>query len=640
MNRLLQRLGAALGLSGQAEGSGGKTTNRAPTITWGALREGWCATTDRPDAWRELFRYTATLGARARPTRTWLRELDAALAPVAEDFEATVAPWLTDRALPGVLIQKQVGAPVPDLRGLVYAAATFGGTRLAQGIGSLAEACFRKVPGVGPRHPKLGNACLAALGQFADGAGVAELTRLQTTVRYASARRQLDTALERAAADAGTTVDHLQEAALPTYGLDASGVWEQAYGDHRARVTVEGRHVHVGWIKPNGRSTKSAPKAAREAFPDAARAVKAHAKAIQGAVEAQAQRLDGRMWDPRGWPFATWKEQWWAHPIRWPITRSVLWVWGEGPDAPTVLLHHGEPQALGGAAVSEPGGDAPVTPWHPLGRPADEIRVWRDWLLELGVQQPLDQVWRTVHPWSEAERSSGRSTAYEGHILHQQGFIAACRRDDWAYTLQGAWDSHNDAVRHYGDVVVALEVAPVSTTGRYDEGYVGFTYVRVGAVRVTVPLGTALDPRLASEILRDVDRLVVSATIARDLRPTEDRWLHYWTSFHEGSLLPSARQRRDALERLLPSLPFEARLEGAYLHVAGTRARYRIHLGTAQIFTDVGAVVLEREAVRQLFPPAEGLPLGDATLHQIVGTAGCLARDATLDDPEFLAQLP
>src|SRR5262249_27341755 len=47
------------------------------------------------------------------------------------------------------------------LRGLVWCTSLVDEDRLTSQVGDAAEICFKKIPNVGPRAPKIGNACLA-----------------------------------------------------------------------------------------------------------------------------------------------------------------------------------------------------------------------------------------------------------------------------------------------------------------------------------------------------------------------------------------------------------------------------------------------------------------------------------------------
>ena len=57
-------------------------------------------------------------------------------------------------------------------------------TGLADSIGKLALSAYRKVPGVGPRATKVGNACVWALGEIPGETSLAALAILKVRVKY------------------------------------------------------------------------------------------------------------------------------------------------------------------------------------------------------------------------------------------------------------------------------------------------------------------------------------------------------------------------------------------------------------------------------------------------------------------------
>ena len=51
------------------------------------------------------------------------------------------------------------------LRGLVWCTSLVKDEKLTAAVGAAADACFHKIPWIGARSPKIGNACLFALSQ-------------------------------------------------------------------------------------------------------------------------------------------------------------------------------------------------------------------------------------------------------------------------------------------------------------------------------------------------------------------------------------------------------------------------------------------------------------------------------------------
>lgn len=123
--------------------------------------------------------------------------------------------------------------------------------------------------------------------------------------------------------------------------------------------------------------------------------------------------------------------------------------------------------------------------------------------------------------------------------------------------------------------------------------------------------------RVDAEAQYRLDLFVGVASIASD-PAWEDggphgRFVRYWTSYGFGPLDQAAQTRRDLLARLLPRLAIwgACSVEGGYLHVAGTRHSYKIHLGSGNVMITPGnrflCIVPGRDAGPDLgYLPFEG----------------------------------
>src|SRR5207245_2042516 len=116
-------------------------------------------------------------------TQKWLKQGEPLLTPLGEAwFREHVERWFAAASEPA-------GAPLLDqngdlLKGLAWFCTLRDDVALCRSLGRLGEACYRKVPGVGPRSERVGNACVYALGVIAGTEAVAQLSRLRTRVKY------------------------------------------------------------------------------------------------------------------------------------------------------------------------------------------------------------------------------------------------------------------------------------------------------------------------------------------------------------------------------------------------------------------------------------------------------------------------
>ena len=75
------------------------------------------------------------------------------------------------------------------LKGLVWLCADQTDAAIARALGRLAISAYRKIPGMGPRCVKLGNACVWALGQMPMDEAIAQLALLKVKVKFGTAQK-------------------------------------------------------------------------------------------------------------------------------------------------------------------------------------------------------------------------------------------------------------------------------------------------------------------------------------------------------------------------------------------------------------------------------------------------------------------
>ena len=74
----------------------------------------------------------------------------------------------------------------------------------------------KKIPGVGPRAGKIGNACFWALGEMPAGLdGIAQLSILKLRIKTNPAQKAIARALETASKRAGISADDVEELSVP-----------------------------------------------------------------------------------------------------------------------------------------------------------------------------------------------------------------------------------------------------------------------------------------------------------------------------------------------------------------------------------------------------------------------------------------
>ncbi len=650
--------------------------------------------------WRDLIVQCGSSSA-ASPSAAWLKQAEAHMASVGlAEFRSCILRWfpLVDRPRTQVITDwnreyqpdpyQLLIEPHSDiLKGLVWCCALREDKDIARALTALALSAYRKIPKKGPREVKIGNACVYALGAMPGMEGVAQLALLKVRVKFGTAQKMIEKALEATAKRVGLPRDELEEMAVPAYGLTGVGVCEEPMGEFTARLTVSGRGTDLVWLKPDGRVQKSTPASVKAEHAEELKELQGAAKDIQRMLPAQRERIDTLFLQQKTWPFPVWRERYLDHPLVGVIARRLLWEFttsgkttaGIWFDAAGVRRDAGGLVNLDLRPIPDLGPGTTVRLWHPIGKDPDEILAWRGWLDEQQIQQPFKQAHREVYLLTDAERQTRTySNRYAAHVLRQHQFNALCAARGWKnklrllvdaefppatlylpkwnlraeFWIEGAGDDYGTDTNEAGTFLYLTtdQVRFYRTdAGRVTARAGGGGYEAPGGDEPADPLSLEnVPPLVFSEVMRDVDLFVGVASVGND--PTwsdggpEGRYQAYWQSYSFGDLSATAKTRRAVLERLIPRLKIAAQcsLTDKFLVVKGSLRGYRIHLGSGNILmepNDQYLCIVPRQTTTigegRVFLPFEG----DTTLSVILSKAFLLADDTGIKDPTILSQI-
>jgi hypothetical protein len=625
-----------------------------------ALRESLAGLDAAPtEAWTGLLRHAATASS-AAPSKKWIAEAERLIEPLGEvELGARLLPCLEQARTDA----RRDRVPYSDhnadvLRGLVWCSPLLPGEDAGRAVRDLAQFCFEKIPGIGARSVKVGNACLYALGARPWREGVPRLQELRAKARYAAARKSIEKALDAAAARAGLDRDDMEELAVPDYGLDPDGVMRRPFGDFTAVVTLgPGGTPQTAWQPADGKPQKSVPAAVRENHADALKALRTDLKNLQKTFVAQVARLEDGYLAEKRWPYPTWQERYLEHPLLRTLARRLIWHFQTGETTGLGIVTDEGPIDIQGRAIEGLGEQTEVRLWHPIGFEADTVLAWRNALIERGITQPFKQAHREIYVLTDAElQTNTYSNRFAGHVLRQHQLAALCQQRGWQYTLQGQWDSYNYPTRTLPgwDLSAELWISDHVGEGSEVSESAVFLYVPTDQVRFTrageaLPL-TEVPALVFSEIMRDVDLFVGVTSIGNDPNWQDSgerpRYGEYWQSYAFGDLSASAQTRREVLERLVPKLKIgdRCRFDGRFLIVRGDVRTYKIHLGSGNILMEPNdqylCIVTDHHKTAQRDTVGLVLPFeGDRTLSVILSKAFLLAADKKIKDPTILSQL-
>jgi hypothetical protein len=647
-------------------------------------------------AWVDLLQH-CTRARGAKPAQKWSGRASALLEKIGRPaFERSVLRWfsLVERPRTRPVERGSQWQPDPNLllqdenadilKALAWLCAGSENAGVARALGTLALSAYRKVPQMGPRCVRLGNACVWALGAMPDAGGVGQLAMLRARVKFGTAQKGIEKALDNAARQAGMPLQEIEEISVPTYGLQEVGVRRTKLGEFGVELVVTGTSTtELRWIKPDGKRQKSVPKAIQEHSAKELKEIKAGSADLRKMLPAQRDRIENLYLEQKTWTYQAWRERYFDHPLVGTLARRLIWKFTNQERKGAGVFYEGRIVGRNGHILNWLEDSTCVELWHPMQEDPGEVLAWRDWLAELEIRQPFKQAHREVYLLTDAERTTRTySNRFAAHVIKQHQFNALCAARGWKnklrlmvddeyppatrelpgwglraeFWVEGLGDNYGadtteagtylylatDQVRFYK--IDARENYAHAGGGGYAAGFRG-----QGAP--TEPLALEeVPPLVLSEVMRDVDLFVGVASVGNDPNwadgGPEGRYRDYWTSYSFGALSQTAKTRRQVLQRLIPRLKIadRCRLEGRFLIVRGDVRTYKIHLGSGNILmepNDQYLCIVPTSAPttgtlgNRLFLPFEG----DRTLAIILSKAFLLAEDVNIKDPTILQQI-
>lgn len=667
-----------------------KTMHIRPGEAWAdrALEDIGGMEGERKAIWESIIEHCMR-ARQAKPSKRWTTTAEKLLKDIGYDaYKSVVKPWFALADKPrtqetntwrGDSYITPINADI--LRGLVWFCAFEPDLEMADALADLAVSAYRKEPGVGPRCVSVGNASIWVLGMMPGLECVSHLARLKVKIKVNKAKQSIAKALLIASEREGISPDEIEEITVPSYGMQEVGVRREPFGDFTAELTVTGTtSTQLVWIKPDGKTQKSVPKAVKDDFKEELKALKKAAQDIKKLLPAHRDRIDTLYLQQKQWALFAWRERYLDHPLVGTLARRLIWVFETEAGSEAGIWHEGDLVDANGAALEGLGETTTVRLWHPLDADTDAIVAWRNWLLQRQIQQPFKQAYREIYLLTDAERNTRvYSNRFASHIIRQHQFNALCGIRGWKNQLRLMVDDYYQPagkVLPLWDLRVEYWVEGVGEDFGTDTNDTGtFYYLATDQVRFypsnsqanqvhaggggygtgwgtqaeidPIPLED-IPPLVFSEVMRDVDLFVGVASIGNDPNWMDGgegvRHVNYWQSFAFGDLSATAKTRKAILEQLVPALMIADRceLEGKFLTVRGDIRSYKIHLGSGNILMSPNDQYLcivpdqrERKKSDKVFLPFEG----DKTLAVILSKAFMLADDTKIKDRTIVSQI-
>lgn len=629
--------------------------------------------------WLKLLN-ACTKASGSAPNAKWLKKSETLLNEVGFDkFRQAMLKWfpLVDKPRtqrierwseyesdPNNLIAPASG---DVLKGFAWLCAQKEDKEIARALMALALSAYRKVPIIGPRCVRVGNACVWALGEMPGSEGVGQLALLKAKVKTGPAQKGIEKALDTTAKRIGLPRNEIEEMAVPTYGLQEVGRGQEQLAGFTAELIVTGTTaVEVRWMKPDGKRQSSVPQAVKEQHPEELKELNQAVKDIRKMLPVQAARIDNLYLEQKRWPIDKWRERYLDHPLVGTLARRLIWKFTHGDRVASGVWLDGQIVSAGGQTLDWLNEETEVELWHPLYETIADITRWREFLAEHQVQQPFRQAHREIYLLTDAENTTRvYSNRFAAHVIKQHQFHALCNARGWKNKLRlmvddifppamremPPWNLRSEFwIEGIGDDY-GTDTTEAGTYLYLSTDQVRFHEIDDSRTPDPEPLALSLVPPLVfSEIMRDVDLFVGVASVAND--PTwfdggpDARYEEYWSSYSFGDLTETAKTRKQVLERLIPRLKIadRCRFTDKFLVVRGDVRTYKIHLGSSNILMEpndqylcivAGRSLVTGGATGKLFLPFEG----DNTLSVILSKAFLLAEDWKITDPTILSQI-
>ncbi|HEY6713686.1 MAG TPA: DUF4132 domain-containing protein [Rubrobacter sp.] len=396
-------------------------------------------------AWVDLLQH-CTRARGAKPAQKWSGGASALLEKIGRPaFERSVLRWfpLVERPRTWPVERGSQWQPDPNLllqdenadilKALAWLCAGSENAEVARALGALALSAYRKVPQMGPRCVRLGNACVWALGAMPDARGVGQLAMLRARVKFGTAQKGIEKALNTAAGQAGMPLQEIEEISVPAYGLQQVGVRRAQLGEFGVELVVTGTsNTELRWIKPDGKRQKSVPKAVKEHSAEELKEIKAAATDLRKMLPAQRDRIEKLYLEQKTWTYRAWRERYLDHPVVGTLARRLIWKFTNQERSGDGVFYEGRIVGRDGHGLDWFEDSTRVQLWHPMQEEPGEVLAWRDWLAELEIGQPFKQAHREVYLLTDAERTTSTySNRFAAHVIKQHQFNALCAARGW-----------------------------------------------------------------------------------------------------------------------------------------------------------------------------------------------------------------
>jgi hypothetical protein len=546
---------------------------------------------------------------------------------------------------------------VNAIKGFVWMTSWFYDSNTIITIGKLAERCYKKIPEKGPASAGIGNACLYTLFASKGLDGIAQLSRLRLKIKQNNTLTLIEKYIDEAATKLGVSSTEIEDLAVDDFKLQNHEL-VQNFDEIKAIVLLTGiGKSTIKWFKADGTEQKSVPQLVKDKFDTKLKKIKATQKQIDQTTSAQKERIDRMLRTDRAMTLNYFKEKYLQHGLLSYVVQKVIFKFFDEYESCLVIYLKNQFYNVDYDQINIEK-FTHVSLWHPAISSTQEVKTWRNFLMEGQIQQPFKQAYREIYLLTDAEVNTRTySNRMASHILKQHQYVTLAKGRNWKARLIGAWDGgdQDTAQLNLPEYKLCAEfwVSSLNADDQYNSTGI-WNYVTTDQVRfINTQTNDIVElinvPAIAfSEVMRDVDLFVGVSSVGNDPTWSDSGGLpiyrDYWQSYSFGDLSEIAKNRKEILQQLVPKLKIAsvAHVEDKFLIVKGKIRTYKIHIGSTNILMEPNdqylCIVPDRsikEINTNMFLPFEG----DNGLSVIISKALLLANDDKISDSTITSQI-
>ncbi|MBK7811133.1 MAG: DUF4132 domain-containing protein [Saprospiraceae bacterium] len=546
---------------------------------------------------------------------------------------------------------------VETVKGLVWMNSKFHDNKTIITISSLAERCFKKIPEKGPSSASLGNACLYTLYASKGLDGIAQLSKLKLKIKQNTTQDLIEKYIIEAANKLGVSSMEVEDLAVDDFKI-SDNKFETYFEDIKAVIELTGIGKSIiKWYAKDGKEHKNVPQSIIDTFSIKLKKLKDRQKQIDQTTSVQKERFDRMLRSNRVISLKYLYEKYINHGLISFVINKLIFKFSNEKESKLAIfinrkwidIHYKELEVLDFNNVEL---------WHPATSSTQEVKEWRQFLMDSEIQQPFKQAYREIYILTDAEiKTKIYSNRMASHILKQHQYVTLAKGRNWKAKLIGSWDGGDQDTAQLNlpefKIKVEFWVNSLNVENQWNSTGI-WNYVTTDQIRfLNSETNELIDlinvPTIAfSEAMRDVDLFVGVASVGNDptwndsggLLPYRD----YWQSYAFGELSEVAKNRKEILQGLVPRLKIAnvTHLSDKFLIVKGKIRTYKIHFGSTNILMEPNdqylCIVADRgkqNDTENIFLPFEG----DIGLSLIISKALLLANDDKIKDTTITSQI-